>query len=69
MEVDSAGVDVFMGFGSLANRRPRSNVYGVGRSTATSSFTFVFPAGKDIVVLGLKLSVAMCRVCRIVFLI
>lgn len=44
-EDDSAGVDVVMGFASLASRRPKSKVYGVGRSTMTSSFVFaVFPA-------------------------
>lgn len=51
MDEVSAGVDVFMGFASWASSRPRSKVYGVGRSTATSSFVLAFPAGRDIVIL------------------
>ena len=34
---DSAGMEVLRGFGSLARRRPRSKVYGVGLVTETSS--------------------------------
>lgn len=49
MDEVSAGVDVVMGFASWANRRPRSNVYGVGRSTTTSSFAFDLIVGADIV--------------------
>lgn len=54
MGVLSAGVDVFIGFASFANRRPRSKVYGVGRSTATSSLVLVFPAARDIVMVDAR---------------